>query len=180
MSFIIVDFGSQYTHLITKMLNYKLGVSSVLIPYTYVDETQLLDNVKGVILSGGPKNVNDIKDVEAYLTCLGYKNFMFEEEKDYAAVLGITKYEPPTAAVFTGTKITSTRRLAEHPQFHSYNGIDNIKWGDPFAWDEEVVIQRSFGLGIGNRGAILHGIHIILACDFQERREHVAGLVGET
>jgi len=83
----------------------------------------------------------NIKDVEAYLTCLGYKNFMFEEEKDYAAVLGITKYEPPAAAVFTGTKITSARRLAEHPQFHSYNGIDNIKWGDPFAWDEEVVIQ---------------------------------------
>jgi RNA ligase (TIGR02306 family) len=83
----------------------------------------------------------NMSDVQKHLTNKGYKNFLFEEEKDYAAVLGITKYEPPVAAVFTGTKITSKRRLAEHPQFHTYNGIDNIKWGDPFNEDENVSIQ---------------------------------------
>lgn len=81
------------------------------------------------------------EDVKTYLTSLGYRNFLFEEEKDYATTLQITKYEPPAAKEQTGPAITSKRRLAEHPQFHGYNGLDNIKWGNPFGADERVVIQ---------------------------------------
>ena len=88
----------------------------------------------------------NMKDIQAYLTCLGYKNFMFEEEKDYAQLLGITKYEPEAPKVFLGTKITSKRRLAEHPMMHSYNGVDNGKWfPNRFKEDiDEVVIQNKF------------------------------------
>lgn len=83
-------------------------------------------------------NMNDVKTV---LEERGFKNFLFEEEKDYADVLGITKFEPPAPREHTGIPITSKRRLAEHPQFHGYNGLDNIKWGDPFELAELVSIQ---------------------------------------
>lgn len=81
------------------------------------------------------------QDVETYLNNLGFKNFMFEEEKNYAAVLGIKKYEPPAPKEQKGVVITSKRRLAEHPEFHTYNGLDNIKWGNPFSPEETVSIQ---------------------------------------
>lgn len=81
------------------------------------------------------------KDVQTFLSSKGYKNFLFEEEKDYASVLGITKYEPEPPREHGGLPITSKRRLAEHPQFHGYNGLDNIKWGDPFEIGELVSIQ---------------------------------------
>lgn len=83
----------------------------------------------------------NMDDVKTLLQERGFKNFMFEEEKDYAGVLGITKYEPEPPKESKGTPITSKRRLAEHPQFHGYNGLDNIKWGDPFQLGELVSIQ---------------------------------------
>ena len=83
----------------------------------------------------------NMNDVNAVLSERGFRNFLFEEEKDYAQVLGITKYEPPAPKEARQTPITSKRRLAEHPQMHSYNGLDNIKWGDPFTEGELVSIQ---------------------------------------
>ena len=62
---LIVDFGSQYTHLITKCLNYKLSVETCIIPYTQIKsvlEKQTTFPFRGVILSGGPKNANDINE----------------------------------------------------------------------------------------------------------------------
>lgn len=80
-------------------------------------------------------------DVNTYLTSKGFRNLVFEEEKDYSGMLSITKYEPSAPKEHKGTPITSKRRLAEHPQFHGYNGLDNIKWGDPFSVGEMVSIQ---------------------------------------
>lgn len=59
---LIVDFGSQYTHLMTKRLNFELGVKSELVLYTQIQsvtETSL-SNVAGVILSGGPQTASDL------------------------------------------------------------------------------------------------------------------------
>ena len=83
----------------------------------------------------------NMNDVNAVLSERGFKNFLFEEERDYAGILGITKFEPPAPKEARQTPITSKRRLAEHPQMHSYNGLDNIKWGDPFTEGELVSIQ---------------------------------------
>ena len=83
----------------------------------------------------------NMQDVHDLLREKGFKNFTFEEERDYAGILGITKFEPPAPKEARNTPITSKRRLAEHPQFHTYNGLDNIKWGDPFAMGELVSIQ---------------------------------------
>jgi GMP synthase (glutamine-hydrolysing) len=59
---VIVDFGSQYTHLITKHLNHTLKVSTSLIPYTRVNEITDFSNVKGIILSGGPQSVSEMDE----------------------------------------------------------------------------------------------------------------------
>ena len=50
---LIVDFGSQYTHLIARRVR-ELGVYSEIIPYSSWTSTE---DVKGVILSGGPMSV---------------------------------------------------------------------------------------------------------------------------
>ncbi|KAF2861255.1 GMP synthase [Piedraia hortae CBS 480.64] len=52
---LVLDFGSQYTHLITRRLR-ELGVYSELYPCT-VDPTTLPFTPKGIILSGGPYSV---------------------------------------------------------------------------------------------------------------------------
>lgn len=63
-------------------------------------------------------------------------------EVDTSGILNITKYEPPAPKeTVNGKPITSKKRLLEHPQFHKYSGLDNIKWGDPFKEDELVQIQ---------------------------------------
>tara|TARA_Y100001970_G_scaffold186363_1_gene226692 strand:+ start:30951 stop:32480 length:1530 start_codon:yes stop_codon:yes gene_type:complete len=56
MKLVIVDFGSQYTHLITK------AIRDFNIRYIVLDEIPetLTDDIKGIILSGGPNYVSDI------------------------------------------------------------------------------------------------------------------------
>lgn len=132
MSFIIVDFGSQYTHLITKMLNYKLGVSSVLIPYTYVDETQLLDNVKGVILSGGPKNVNDIKDVEASKLNLWFQKVLYAN----IPVLGICFGHQWLAKYFGGSVEKATNGEFGNTEINTNFGKLRMDESDSLATNE--------------------------------------------
>lgn len=64
-------------------------------------------------------------------------------EQDLKTILGITKYEPPQPgfAQTIGNRKTRNRKH-EHPLFHKYNGLDNIKWfPDLFQEGEEVVIQ---------------------------------------
>lgn len=55
----ILDFGSQYTHLISRRIR-QLGVLAKIYP-TDVNAHELQDNVWGVILSGGPQSVNEQK-----------------------------------------------------------------------------------------------------------------------
>lgn len=53
---VILDFGSQYTHLITRRIR-QLGVLSKI--YSPDIDIKLLRDVKGIILSGGPQSVHD-------------------------------------------------------------------------------------------------------------------------
>jgi len=52
---LVVDYGSQYTQLLAKRIR-DLGVFSEVVQY---DDTISLNNVKGIILSGGPDSVYD-------------------------------------------------------------------------------------------------------------------------
>ncbi len=55
----VLDFGSQYNQLIARRIR-ELGVYSELLPYTTTAaELKARPGLRGVILSGGPKSVND-------------------------------------------------------------------------------------------------------------------------
>lgn len=65
-------------------------------------------------------------------------------EQDLKKILEITKYTPPQPG-FSQTlgKGRNRNKKHEHPLFHKYNGLDNIKWfPNLFAEGEEVVIQE--------------------------------------
>lgn len=67
----------------------------------------------------------------------------FTSEQDVSSILGVTKYEPPVRGnPHTVGKDKQRKKLA-HPDFHSYNGLTNLKW-QPYLFKEgeEVVIQE--------------------------------------
>lgn len=56
---VVLDFGGQYSHLISRRVR-ELGVYSEVLPGdTSADELQKVDNLKGIILSGGAASVYD-------------------------------------------------------------------------------------------------------------------------
>lgn len=55
---LILDFGSQYTQLIARRIR-ELNVYCEIYPYDH-DLSNFSHNPKGIILSGGPKSVNDV------------------------------------------------------------------------------------------------------------------------
>ncbi|MGL5020669.1 MAG: glutamine amidotransferase-related protein, partial [Mycoplasmatales bacterium] len=57
---VVVDFGSQYNQVIVKSLR-KLKIYSVLVAYDEIKEYLKMNEVSGIILSGGPMSVYDKK-----------------------------------------------------------------------------------------------------------------------
>ena len=57
---IIIDFGSQVTKLIARRVR-DLGVYSEIIPPNHVLKFKKFENIKGIILSGGPSTVTKNK-----------------------------------------------------------------------------------------------------------------------
>ena len=55
---VVLDFGGQYSHLITRRIR-ECDVYSELLPYTATPQEILKFNVKGIVLSGGPASVYD-------------------------------------------------------------------------------------------------------------------------
>lgn len=51
----VLDFGSQYSHLIVRRIR-EMGVFAELIPYN--TDIKVLQQAKGIILSGGPQNIS--------------------------------------------------------------------------------------------------------------------------
>ena len=93
--------------------------------------------LRGLASQGMLINVNDVKDkIPSYL----------EDEMDLSTYLEIVKYQPP----FSGfsqehqSKVGRSRdRREDHPLFHSYNGLNALKWfPDLFRQDEEVHISE--------------------------------------
>lgn len=77
-------------------------------------------------------------------------------EDNLAEALEITKYEPPVAGPSnTQGKDKQRNKSFEHPQFHKYNGLNNIKWFPTlFKEGEEVVIQEKMH-GTNARASLL-------------------------
>ena len=53
---IIIDFGSQFTQLIARRIR-EMNVFCEIVSHKEVSPTKINENVKGLILSGGPLNV---------------------------------------------------------------------------------------------------------------------------
>lgn len=77
-------------------------------------------------------------------------------EDDLATLLGIKKYEPPAAGVSSTPGLGRNRnKKHEHPMFHKYNGLDNIKWFPTlFKEGDEVVVQEKLH-GTNARASVL-------------------------
>ena len=58
---LIIDFGSQFTQLIVRRIR-ELGVYSELVSHKKIKSSQIQTNTKGIILSGGPLNVYQLKN----------------------------------------------------------------------------------------------------------------------
>lgn len=64
-------------------------------------------------------------------------------DEDVSEILSITKYEPPAPQFNLPSQKTGRKKNANNPLFHSYNGLDNIKWyPELFEADELVVVQE--------------------------------------
>ncbi len=57
---LIIDFGSQFTQLIARRIR-ELGVFSEIVSHKKIKLKDINTSVKGIVLSGGPLNVNQIK-----------------------------------------------------------------------------------------------------------------------
>ena len=57
---LIIDFGSQFTQLIARRIR-EIGVFSEIVSHKKIKNKNIINSVKGIILSGGPLNVYEIK-----------------------------------------------------------------------------------------------------------------------
>lgn len=80
----------------------------------------------------------------------------WKPEEDLAHELGVTKYEPPAKGpAQTIGRSKHLGKVKDHPLFHKYNGLDNIKWfPDLFEEGEPIVIQEKLH-GTNARASIL-------------------------
>ena len=61
---LIIDFGSQFTQLISRRIR-ELGIYSDIISHKKVGNlNNLKKSVQGIVLSGGPLNVNQVKKIK--------------------------------------------------------------------------------------------------------------------
>ena len=65
---LVIDFGSQYTHLICRRVR-ELKVRSELVPWDRFSIDLIEEDVKGIILSGGPKSIyeDDAPTIDPYI-----------------------------------------------------------------------------------------------------------------
>lgn len=80
----------------------------------------------------------------------------YELEDDVAEKIGITKYEPPfVGTAFTPSSKGNRNKRTDHPDFHHYNGLENVKWfPDKFKDGDDIVISEKLH-GSNSRSSLL-------------------------
>ena len=58
---LIIDFGSQFTQLIVRRIR-EFGIFSEVVSHKKIKSSQIKKNIKGIILSGGPLNVYQLRN----------------------------------------------------------------------------------------------------------------------
>lgn len=97
---IVLDFGSQYNQLIARRIR-EMGVYSALLPHTIkASEIKVMEGIKGIVFSGGPKSVydDDAFKVDEEIFNLGLP------------ILGICYGMQLTAKYFKGEILSSPKR----------------------------------------------------------------------
>lgn len=101
--------------------------------------------IRGLASQGMLINPADVED----------KATPVELEEDLAGELGIIKYEPPERTYGPAGIPGGRKKAGENPNFHKYNGLDNIKWyPEKFKADEIVVLQEKIH-GMNARAALV-------------------------
>ena len=98
---LIVDFGSQVTKLIARRIR-DLGIYSIILTPLEVKKIKDFNNIKGIILSGGPSSVTNIK----------YQSIPKQIFKRKIPVLGICYGLQLISKVFGG-KVKSSKKKRE-------------------------------------------------------------------
>lgn len=99
--------------------------------------------LRGLASQGMIIDLEDIRDKVGKITL----------EDDLAEKLGVVKYEPPQPKM--GSVGVKKHRKKNHPLFHQYNGLTNIKWlPNIFSDEDRVVIQEKLH-GCNARAGVL-------------------------
>lgn len=94
---LVVDYGGQYTHLISRRCR-ELGVFAEIVPQDQALDEEILADVRGIILSGGPRTVTE-KDLAGVFS----SNIELLQRKDIK-ILGIC-FGHQILAVHLGAKL---------------------------------------------------------------------------
>ena len=121
---IIIDFGSQFTQLIARRIR-EMNVFCEIVSHKEVSPTKINENVKGLILSGGPLNV--------------YENDKFSFDKN------ILKKNFPILGICFGHQILSKSlggrvKQSKHREF----GLANLKKNQKVNFLMAFLIKRIF------------------------------------
>ena len=116
---LIVDFGSQFTQLIVRRIR-EFGIFSEVVSHKKIKSSQIKKNIKGIILSGGPLNVYQLR------------NNLFDEKilKLKIPILGIC-FGHQILSKFNGGKV----KQSKHREF----GLANI-----YKKKESLIIKNFF------------------------------------
>ena len=125
---VIIDYGSQYTQLIARRVR-ELNVFSIIVPYDF-DESYLdINNIKGIILSGGPSSVYEKQSPKLNKIILSYNTpilgicyglqLLIEEFNGLVKNLGTGEYGPSMIQIENNNKLfkdisTSTKVWMSH------------------------------------------------------------------
>lgn len=152
---------------VIKKDSYKVGDQVVYVPIDSILPQQLEDflfppdakiklnkhrvrqiRIRKIASQGMLINSEDIKAV------YGFEPNVLED--DYKEMLHIFKYEPPAPA-FQSEMGSGGRKIKplENPNFHKYNGLDNIKWFPTLFKDGELVVMQEKIHGTNARAAKL-------------------------
>ena len=119
---LIIDFGSQVTQLIARRIR-ELAVYCEIISYQKFNKLNSIENVKGIILSGGPssiskknspniKNLNLINKIPILAICYGHQliakihngKVKFSNKKEFGRAILFSKSKSPLTKNFFSNK----------------------------------------------------------------------------
>lgn len=143
-------------HVVIQKNKYKVGDRVVFIPPDSVITNEHLENHlfppgSKVVLNNHKVRHIRIRGYQSYgmiihpdtLKEIGIYTDHYALEDDLSGLLGVQKYEPPVPDFQTPKSKKERKQRSNHPQFHCYNGVNNIKWlPNLFQDGEEVIVQE--------------------------------------